>query len=360
VEDFMTEPRAPLETEVPNLIGFLDKHLRSTQGWSIAAEYPQVFTPANRGNIRIIGDGDKIIAHAAIKYLLIKNVAGLFKVAAIGSVVTDPAHRQQGLSQKIIESCLEAAYHEGADFAILWTDLYDFYRKMGFELAGTEISVVIESAPPADASGLKFINSEKISPDAISRLYSQHTCGTLRTSEDIRRFLSIPNTHVYTAWNDKNELMAYAIEGKGADLKGYIHEWGGGVSSLLPLFGHIRRTIGTPITIIAPQQSQNLIRHLSDWNVTMNEGFLGMIRPVNVDNLFFKIRRYARQLGLHDFVLESTPSGYTIGRKNDVATIQGLGELTRLIFGPLDTTILKPEFQKLFPLPMWVWGWDSI
>lgn len=356
----MTEPRAPHESEVSNIVGFLDKHLRPSQSWSIAAEYPQVFSTSNRQNLRVIQDGENIVAHAAIKYLLIKNTLGIFKVAAIGSVVTDPAHRNQGLSQKIIENCLQSAEQEGADFAILWTDLYDFYRKMGFELAGIENSIVIETAPLTDTSGLKFIKSEKVSPDAILRLYSQHTCGTMRTTEDIRKYLSIPNSRVYTAWNPQNELMAYAVEGKGADLKGYIHEWGGGVASLLPLLAHIRRENMEPITLITPPQAQNLIRHLNDWVVVNNQGFLGMIRPVCYENLFFKIRRYARQLGLHDFVLERTSNGFSIGLKNDVAFIENSSELTRLIFGPVNTNQLKPEFQKIFPIPMWVWGWDSV
>ena len=356
----MTEPRTPLESEVPNIVGFLNKHLRASHDWSIAAEYPQVFNVNNRQNLRIIGEGENILAHASIKYLLIKNILGIFKVAAIGSVVTDPAHRNQGLSHKIMESCLQSAEQEGADFAILWTDLYDFYRKMGFELAGTEHSIVIQTAPPAVDSGLKFLKSEKVSPDAILRLYSQHTCGTMRTVDDIRKFLSIPNSRVYTAWNPQNELMAYAVEGKGADLKGYVHEWGGGVASLLPLFAHIRRENAAPITIIAPLQAQNLIRHLKDWDVLSNEGFLGMIRPVNYDNLFFKIRRYARQMGMNDFVLEKTEKGFSICRKDDLATLSSSTELTRLLFGPISSEQLKPEFQKLFPIPMWVWGWDSV
>jgi GNAT superfamily N-acetyltransferase len=356
----MSEPRAPLENEVQDILGFLNKNLRPGTNWSIAAEYPHVFSENNLSNLRIITKDDQILAHSAIKYLLIRNTLGVFKVAAIGSVVTDPAYRNQGLSQKILDNCLQAALAEGADFAVLWTDLYDFYRKLDFELAGSEISLVIDTPPPVNENGLKFLKSEKVSAEAILRLYSQHTCGTLRTADDIRRSLQIPNSHVYTAWSTNNELLAYAVEGKGADLKGYVHEWGGGVASLLPLLAHIRRDFGAPITVICPQHAQNLVRHLKDWDVLYNEGFLGMIRPVSFDNLFFKIRRHARNLGIHDFVLEKTADGFAIGRKGDVAKVTSVRDLTRLLFGPIDTAQLKPEFQKLLPIPMWVWGWDSV
>jgi GNAT superfamily N-acetyltransferase len=356
----MSEPRVPQESEVNSIIGFLDQHLRPGGTWSIAAEYPQVFNSANRNNIRVITENDKVIAHAVVKYLLIKNICGIFKVAAIGSVLTDPAHRNQGLSQKILESCLQAAEKEGADFAVLWTDLYDFYRKMGFELAGTEVSLVIESTPPLAQTNLKFLKTEKVSPDAILRLYSQHTCGTLRTTDEIRKSLQIPNARVYTAWDQQNQLQAYAVEGKGADLKGYVHEWGGGVASLLPLLAHIRQDSGAPLTVISPAHAQNLIRHLSDWDVLVNQGFLGMIRPVSYENLFFKIKRHARNLGINDFVLEKSGEGFVIGTKNDLAKIDSVGTLTRLLFGPIDSSQLKPEFQKILPIPMWIWGWDSV
>ena len=69
-----------------------------------------------------------------------KTPVGLFKVGALGSVVTSTDHRNQGLSTLTIESCLNAARQQGCEFAILWTNLYEFYRKIGFELAGSEMS----------------------------------------------------------------------------------------------------------------------------------------------------------------------------------------------------------------------------
>lgn len=354
-------PRAPLAAEVPEVMDFLDKMLRPNQGWSIAAEYPQVFAPQNRENLRILKNDGEVIAHAATKFLIVKNQFGLFKIAAIGSVVTSPKHRNNGHSQTILKSCLEIADQEGADFAILWTDMYDLYRKLGFELAGREISIVIDAVPELPAHGLKIMQSEKVAPEAILRLYAQHPTGTVRTAEDIRRHLSIPNSKIYTAWDKSNQLLAYAVEGKGADLRGYIHEWSGGVSALLPLLAHIRKEYGQAITLIAPTQAQNIIRQLQSWPIIMNEGFLGMIRPVNEHSLFVKITRRARQLGINDFVMEKMPTGQVrVGTPNDMIILNTTAELTRLIFGPHSEGALKPEYQELFPIPMWIWGWDSV
>ncbi len=354
------EPRAPLEAEVPEVIGFLDQILRPGRDWSIASEYPQVFSPPNRENLRIVKDGDRVIAHAATKFLIVKTHLGLFKVAAIGSVVTSPEHRNLGHSRDIINSCLQVAEDGCADFAILWSDLYDFYRKLGFELAGREVSIVIDALPELPPHNLRIMQSTKIAPEAILRLYGGHPCGTIRTAEDIRRHLAIPNSRVYTAWDKSNQLLAYAVEGKGADLKGYIHEWGGGVSALLPLFAHIRRDLNQRITIIAPSHAENLIRQLRTWPVLVHEGYLGLIRVVNERNLFLKITRRARQLGLVDFAIEKHGQHVRVGTPNDQVILSTPAEITRLIFGPHPDGSLQPAYKDLFPIPMWVWGWDSV
>lgn len=357
----MSEPRPPQDFEVSAIIDFLNKHLRSSTDWSIADEYPQAMSVGNHKNIRIITENGRIVAHAVTKFILVKNSFGLFRVAAIGSVVTHPDFRNKGYSQKIIESCLQLASDESADFAILWTDLFDFYRKFDFELAGHEVSVVIERQPQILASpSLKILKTNKVSPEAILRLFNQHTCSTVRTSDDIRKYLQIPNSRVYTAWGADQQLLAYAIEGKGADLKGYIHEWAGQVPELLQLFSEIRRDHNAPTTVLIPQNSQNLIRQLQKWDVTVNHGFLGMIRPIDFNQLFFKIHRRARQLGIADFVLNKTDVGFEIGTKNDVLKMANTRDLTRLLFGPVNQNELKPDFLNLIPIPMWVWGWDSV
>jgi GNAT superfamily N-acetyltransferase len=358
----MPEARAPKNNEVSQLIDFLDKHLRPGSNWSIDKEYPLVFDDNNLENIKIIMDKDHaVLAHAATKYLITKSTAGLFKVATIGSVLTAPEHRGQGLSNEVLNSAIQAAERECADFAILWTDLFDHYRKLGFELAGTEWSFVIDNtfSIPTPA-GLRILKSNRVDPQAILKVYSQHTCNSIRTSEEIRRYLQIPNANVYTAWAADNRLVAYAIEGKGADLQGYIHEWGGGVNELMSLFSHIRNDLNKPITILVPQTAQNLSHQLQTHATTIHQGFLGMIRIVSEDLFFLKVHRHARRMGVKNFVLEKKSDKYLVGTTTDTVILNSCNELVRLIFGPLNQDDLTPEFQKLFPIPLWIWGWDSI
>jgi hypothetical protein len=213
---------------------------------------------------------------------------------------------------------------------------------------------------------LKFMTSNKVSPDAIQRLYSQHTVGSVRTVEDVRKFLAIPQTVVHTAWDTSGQMMAYAIEGKGADLTGYIHEWGGKVSALLSLFSYIRREKNKAFTVICPLHSMNLIMALKKIpGVMHNEGYLGMIKILNEEQLFQKVNKAAQAVGVKNFVMEKTSQGVLFGIGADTALITDKKDIVKLIFGPFpEIPNLKSEtiqqLEKVLPVHLWIWGWDSI
>lgn len=363
----MDGPRAPLDAEFPTVVDFLDRNLRPGAGWSIRAEYPVALSHQNIGNIRIIKDNDEVLSHAVMRPLIIKSPVGLFKAAGVGSVVTSSQHRNRGLSRTIIENCLQAAREHGCEFAVLWTNLYDFYRKMGFELAGSETSVVIEKELEVAANGLKILDTNKVAADSIHRLYAQHTVISLRTLSETQQYLQIPNTRVYTAWDASGALQAYAIEGKGSDLDGYIHEWGGSVPALLALFAHARKSQKRAITVIVPAHSQNLLRQLKSHPVVVNEGFLGMVKILNHASLYSKIKRYARNIGVSDFVLERQGELTYLGAGESIFKTDSDADVIRLLFGPYKAsqihgfdTKTSETLEAVLPIPMWIWGWDSV
>lgn len=364
----MEGPRQPKEAELPHVLTFLDKALRSESAWSISAEYPTALTSSNLHNMRIISEEDQVLSHAVMKPMIIKTPQIIFKVGAIGSVVTDDKHRGQGLSTQVIQDCIKLAAEQSCDIVILWTDIFDFYRRIGFELAGSEFSIVIEEEFDTPISNLRFSTDAKVSPEAIHRLYSSHTVNSVRTIEETRKFLSIPKTKVYTAWETNGQLAAYAIEGKGVDLDGYIHEWGGSASKLMALFSFIRTFKKNPYVIICPRHASNLIEQLKKQPITMNEGFLGMIKIVNFDQLSAKIKRAFRAEGIADIVLEKHPNHYLFGIGQDLYTLTNENDLIRFIFGPInyrDFGVFTKEetlqkFEKVLPLDVWIWGWDSI
>ncbi len=362
----MEGPRSPREAEYSNVMTFLNQELRPDAQWSLATEYPTALGPSNIHNIRIITENEKVLSHAVIKPLIVRSPLVNFKVGAIGSVVTESHHRNQGYSKKIMEECLAECARQECDIAMLWTNLYDFYSKMNFELGGSEISFVFEQEFAAPTAHLKIMKSSQVSAEAIQRLYNQHTVTSVRTTEDFRKFLQIPKTITYTAWDSTGQLVAYAIEGKGADLTGYIHEWGGAVSHLISLFSHIRKEKGTSFTLISPAHAHNLINKVAAIpGVVLNQGFLGMIRIVDSNSLFAKIKRAARTLGVVDLVLEKRGNDTAFGIGADQVLISDDRDLVKILFGPaIEIPHLQENtrntLEKFLPLPLWIWGWDSI
>src|SRR5690606_16360246 len=89
---------APTADKYPQVVKFLDQSLRPQNNWSITTEYPTALNKENIHNLRIITDGETVLSHAALKPHIIKTPIAIFKVGAIGSVVTHEQYRNKGLS----------------------------------------------------------------------------------------------------------------------------------------------------------------------------------------------------------------------------------------------------------------------
>lgn len=360
-------PMTPTDRDWPMVIDFLNRNLRPDSKWSIVDEYPTSLAKSQAHNMRIIVENGRPVSHAVFRPMIVKTPVGVFKVAGIGSVVTSPESRGQGHSTQIIESCLEAAASADCDFAILWTDLFDFYRRMDFELAGSEVTVILDREV-GPSEGWKFLESPKVSPESLLRIFQQHSVSSHRTQDDIRLSLAIPNSTVMTAWEANGRLAAYAVVGKGADLSGYIHEWGGSVSALLGLFSHLRSTMKCDLRLIAPAHATGLLSRLNEVGCIEHRGYLGMVKILKTDSIFSKIKRHARAIGISDLVLQEAANGvFQFGYQDQIYSTNSKRDLVQLLFGPekpsqmgkFDPTTAK-ILDRVLPIPLWIWGWDSV
>lgn len=364
----MQGPRSPESHELDLVVDFLNTNLRQDNNqWPISSEYPTALSANNIHNMSIIVEDEKIISHAVLKTLIIKTPHVILKVGAIGSVVTDPNYRQQGHSKKNLENCVRLAHEQECDLVVLWTDQFDFYRKFGFELAGFDYSFVIEKNHEIKNKDLRFVSGNNVDPNALQKLYSQHTVHAIRSNEDFRQFLKIPNSHLYTAWNKQNQIVAYAVEGKGVDLVNYVHEWAGQVEPLTDLFNYIHQQKQTPLTVMTPSHSINLHKHLKETADLSHQGYLGMLKIVHAQPLFTKIKKAFRAEGFEHIVLEKQNDHIVFGYGSDLYTLKNESDLVQILFGPMQLSSLdfmseqtKNKLATLLPLPLWVWGWDSI
>lgn len=351
-------------SEVKSLLSFLTQQLRPQFNWSIDTEYPQVFQERNRHNLKLIEINGHPVTHAALRPIILQTPQLMLKVGAIGSVITDPQFRGHGYSRQVIQECLDEAQKQDCDFAILWSDLHDFYRKMGFELAGFEEYFVIQKPLPVEKRLLKFIQGNQVDPEAILRLYNKHTIRSYRTAEEIRQFLKIPNTKLYTAWSDQNQLMAYAVEGKGADLMGFVHEWGGQIEEICHLMNYILDQKKQSFTLLLGPHNVNLMTRLQRFGLSGQQGYLGLVKLLNVLSFGKKIQKLAQQERLSFELIQLESGQFQITFEGQRLFFKSESELVRLFFGPLPRLDLNLEneqkWQRFLPLSTWIWGWDSI
>jgi len=303
---------------------------------------------------------------------LIKTPFHFFKVGIIGSVCTDPKARGKGLAASIMKSILEEATEQSCDLAILWTDINSFYQKLGFIDGGREVLVKFPEGPLNNnvrgETDEVHTQASNLDPKVLLGLFNKHQLRSIRTPNEIQKLLKIPESTLWTSWNkSKTQLKAYAVVGKGADFKNFIHEWGGEVSSLLPLFSTIKKNLGLHLNLITPPDCHNLISSLVKMGCSTKENPLAMIKIVSPVEFCRKITKGARALGLSNFVFEYKEQGFVFGIQGETYKTERGSDIVQLVFGPRRPKEIFPfsqaaldVFEQIFPIPFWVWGWDSI
>jgi hypothetical protein len=356
--------------ELDELLNFLDTHLRPSTKWSLKDEYPTVFTEKNVHNLNIIEDQGKIVSHAALKPLLTKSPYGNFKIGAIGSVVTDPVNRMKGHSRKVLEKTVQDAEKQDCDMVILWSNLFDFYKKLDFHLSGFEYSAILNDPlnVPAPKDPLTVKTGPNVCADTLLKLYNQHTVTQIRTKQEIQSYLKIPNAKIYTAWDSHSKLKAYAVMGKGMDLQNYIHEWAGDKTSLLHLISKIKEEhANQQLVCLIPNHSHSLIKELVQREVPLVEGSLGLIKILKPEKLVnvFNNRVNVRFPDAHIKIVKSGKY-YTLQAGEASFELASNEQLSSILFGKINQPQIFNAVKSLgvspldLPLEMWIWGWDSV
>lgn len=79
-------------------------------------------------------DGDTVIANASVNKMFVISNGKEYKAIQVGTVMTHPGYRHQGLAAKLMNHIIET-YEKDYDFIYLFANdtVLDFYPKFGFE-----------------------------------------------------------------------------------------------------------------------------------------------------------------------------------------------------------------------------------
>lgn len=213
----------------PDLLKMLEtvfpKGAAQSQPLKFEEEFEVLLTASNSKRILFIEEEGKIASALAWKPYQLKN--GL-KVACLGLVCTHPDFRKQGLSKKLIKKAEENAAEEHATLMCLWSDKVDYYMKQGYALSGSELSWDLSTANlNSESLGEETVRISPLSPDQghmLSSLYSQDPLGPQRNLQSFEVQLRQSNSCAFFASHTAEQKRAYAVTGKGRDLRNVVHE----------------------------------------------------------------------------------------------------------------------------------------
>ena len=205
-------------------------------------DFPVIFSPQNRNGLFGIRDQQGWAAAISVLVRTFTTTAGEVSVAGVGSVVTRPDRRGEGLSNNLQTIVLGRLAGAGAALAVLWTDRQEIYAGRGFTPAGWEYHLDLTGAAISDPD----LGEYQIRPfeprdlSAIAMLYDRHPLRTRRQAGDEVLLYGMPGTQGLVLDRGR-DVAAYAFCGKGADFPSYVAEWGGPPREALAVVAEARR-----------------------------------------------------------------------------------------------------------------------
>ena len=201
--------------------------------YCISEEYPTVLNPnfLNRSYVGIIED--EIITHVNMWVRDLEKMSDdkTTKVAIVGNVATSPHHQSKGYMKQTLDYIESEALKKGCSAIYLWSDLTSFYEKLGYKKVGQEKRYIFTLDCFKDSprtNNIEIISSSQLSDSLLKQLDNLRCkikSSLTRSNTQFRTLMSIPDTNLVIEKKDE-EILSFAIIGKGADLVGVVHEWG--------------------------------------------------------------------------------------------------------------------------------------
>jgi hypothetical protein len=219
------------------MINLIEKLYGYDEKNSFAIDFYALINKENWRNCYLIistnkKDKDVLIGHIGTKPRNLKIKNNLHKSIFIGGIAIAPKYQGKGIFKKAFSELL-LKLKKKYQYAMLWSDKIDLYKKFGFE----EISKCklnyskLPTVKTLNTYGYQlstFTNLPNHNKDEIRELYKINIENiyitperTLLTWEDIKNTSSI---QLYTKFN-RNNIIGYCLVGKGQDYEGIIHEF---------------------------------------------------------------------------------------------------------------------------------------
>lgn len=219
----------------------LNEAFHVAPGHSFFEDFP-VWDEAHGCKMLRVGawSGPRLVASACIRKALLKIEGRNVPVALLGGVATDPAYRGKGLASQAVSLAMKWQEAGDAVAFFLWGSEHSLYARLGFDLYGRQLRAELRSVITPGAAGGALQVQEGWTPALLEKMQRRssglslvdHDRSWIEAHKNVRWFWTGPD----------NDPSAWAALGRGIDLPGIIHEWGGEKESLTQLIRALART----------------------------------------------------------------------------------------------------------------------
>lgn len=362
-------PRALRMEEYPAALRFIDSVFRPENPGAMEREYPHVLGKDNVENMRVIVKGDEVISHTAIYCSTVRSRDLTFKIGGISAVGTHPDYRSKGLASSVMRDCIGVMRERGCHLSFLWTDRHDFYRNLGYEPAGSFYLFKPTASTLSDASmGCKIVSYSPDRLPEIVEIHDREPLRTDRTAKEYETYFSLPRIRTLLALRD-GKVSAYGVMGKGRDLRGFMHDWGGNPQDLLCLARELAALSGKDeLYVLAPTEGNDFTSLLTEMHEPNSYMKLVMLSVIDVDGLSAIVSEsLSDRLGA-DFRIVQDSTGVKIKVGREEAYVEPARMLASVMFGPEPPSNFLKGFSRdtlsaldrVLPIPLFIWGLDWV
>lgn len=380
-------PRPARRAEREQLLEMVNDVFRVSRGWpaTIADDWPHVYEPENLANVVVVcerGDAPdapaKIVASTGVWACDVVLGGATLRVGGINCVGTLPDYRRHGFGSQVMLAAHQTMRDLGCQVGLLSTGIMNWYRRLGWEEAGSQRNYHLNHGNvallPLLRPGLRVRMVElgdvraypdaldRVSLEALTRLHEAQRMGAVRTPDRFRQLI--------VARQIERIAFAEAEEGPVAYLLLREHsvlEWAGpppivaallraafetlddpGASASQRATGEERAPLRT-LTVQMPGWQHPLVQMLDARRIPYGTDYVGMV-------LLLDPQAVLNAYGIENVRVERAGELYLVHSERGTLTLDPR-QLTKLFFGPERVSDNEPHH---FPLPFWQWRIDRV
>lgn len=333
---------------------------------TIARDWPHVYDPANIENVIIMTAGKQVASMVGVWPNDIQLGSVKLRVGGINCMVTLPEFRRGNLGSQVMEAAHQHMQALGCQVGLLSTKIANWYRRLGWERAGSACFYHFDRANipllPALPGDVQLHSAGEEAIDEVIHLHHTDHLGGIRTPDVFQQILKACTNRPIIFARRGNQALAYLLARDRT-----VIEWGGPAETVVGLvrawFESIddsnastsgrdasrQPVLNDQMTVVAPRVGHAFAQLLDQLGIPCRVDYLGMLYLIDP-------RGVLDAFDHKEIALSSRDGTFTVTRGGEEITLTRT-ELTKLFFGPERVSDFAND---VFPLPFWQWQTERV